>query len=70
MRELPDEVAVRVPVDCAPEDLAAEIARLLADADRRRQMRAAALDFAACHTPAEQARRIVEAISRSTGVGG
>jgi glycosyltransferase involved in cell wall biosynthesis len=70
MRELPDEVAVRVPVDCAPRDLAAEIVRLLADAERRRDMRAAALAFAARHTPVEQARRIVEAITRPTGVGG
>jgi glycosyltransferase involved in cell wall biosynthesis len=70
MRELPDDVAVRVPVDAEPAQLALEIERLLADPERRRGMRAAALAFAAHNTAADQARRIVEAICPAAGMRG
>jgi glycosyltransferase involved in cell wall biosynthesis len=70
MRELPDEVAVRVPVDATPEELADAIRALLADPARRAGMRAAGLRFAAGNTPVDQARRIVEAICQPAGVRG
>ena len=47
MAELPDEVAVRVPVDVTPKALAEAIAALLGDPAERARMRSAALAFAA-----------------------
>jgi glycosyltransferase involved in cell wall biosynthesis len=70
MRELPDDVAVRVPVDATPAELAAAIAGLLSDPVRRGLMRAAALRFATRNTPVDQARRIVEAICHPAGMRG
>ncbi len=62
MAELPDEVAVKIPVDVTPKELADAVDQLLGDAGRRAAMRAAALDLAGRETPLAQARRIVEAI--------
>ena len=62
MAELPDEVAVKVPVDVTPPELAGVVDQLLGDVGRRAAMRAAALDLARRETPLAQARRIVGAI--------
>jgi glycosyltransferase involved in cell wall biosynthesis len=62
MRELPEDVAIRVPVDVTPEALAMTIGGLLAADDRRAAMRAAALHYAARETPAAQAQRVIDAV--------
>jgi glycosyltransferase involved in cell wall biosynthesis len=62
MAELPDEVAVKVPVDVDPAGLATILEELLADGERLDRMRCAARDLAARETPAAQARRIVDAV--------
>jgi glycosyltransferase involved in cell wall biosynthesis len=70
MAELPDEVALRVPVDITPQRLADTLAGLLDDPLRRSAMRAAALAFAARHTAASQASKIADAVRPRAGVRG
>ena len=62
MAELDDDVAVKVPADIAPDELAVVLDALLADAGRLAALTAAARAFAAHETPAAQARRIVDAV--------
>ncbi len=62
MAELPDEVAVKVPVDVSAGELADTVEVLLDDEPRRLAMRAAALAYAARETPLAQARRLVAAV--------
>lgn len=70
MRELPEDVAIRVPVDVTPQALATTIGGLLAADDRRAAMRAAALHYAARETPAAQAQRVIDAVFQPTDVRG
>jgi glycosyltransferase involved in cell wall biosynthesis len=60
--ELPDEVAVRVPVDIGVEELAVVIETLLDDHDRRERMSVAGRAVAERETPAAQAQRVVDAL--------
>jgi glycosyltransferase involved in cell wall biosynthesis len=62
MAELPPDVALRLPVAAAPDEVAAAVRTLLADPERRAAMRRAGLEFAARETPTAQARRLVEAV--------
>src|SRR5680860_1459463 len=62
MAELDDDVAVKVPVDIAPDELAAVVDGLLGDPERLARLAAAARAFAARETPVAQARRIVDAV--------
>src|SRR5690606_9280744 len=64
MRELPDDVAVKVPVDIGAADLAEVIVDVLGDGERRRAMSVAAARYAAANSYRDQARRIIAAITR------
>jgi glycosyltransferase involved in cell wall biosynthesis len=70
MSELPDDVAVRVPVDVTAEHLADVMAALLGDPEARGRMRSAALAFAGRETVTAQALRIVGAVRPAAGVRG
>ena len=63
MRELPDDVVVKVPRDVAPADLADVLEALVTDHDHRAGLRQAALAFAARNDMRAEAQRIVAAIA-------
>lgn len=69
MREVPDDAAVKVPVDVTPDALTDVIAALLADRERLASMRAAGLAFAARETTSAQARRVLAALTATRVAG-
>ena len=66
MRELPDDVAIRVPPDVSAAELARVIRSLVDDVDRRAAMRESALAFARRHTSSTQADLVVAALRAAT----
>ena len=62
MSELPDDVAIKVPVDISDAELARVLDGLIADPARLAAMSAAGKRFATIETPVAQARRIVDAV--------
>jgi hypothetical protein len=60
--ELPDEAVVKVPPGISAEALAEVVEALSADRGRAAAIAAAGLCYAAAHTSADQARRIVDAL--------
>jgi len=54
--EYPDDVVVKVPVDLGPRELAAVLRQLLADSDRREELRNAGRRYAAEHSYRHAAR--------------
>lgn len=70
MSELPDDVVVKVPVGIEAHALRDVIEELVADLDRRRALRHAALEFAATQTYGAQADRLIRVLRREQLVEG
>jgi glycosyltransferase involved in cell wall biosynthesis len=65
MGELPDAVTVKVPVDIAPGELAHACLELLGDQPRCDKLSSAARSYAASHSFAEGARRLLEVLDEA-----
>ena len=70
MRELPDDVVVKVPAGIDTRALSGVIEGLVTDIDRRAALHRAALGFAETETYGAQADRLIRALRRTQFAGG